>query len=106
MSTSNRIADRAPRSNNVYWLGFISFIPLSKPTRMLVTIPNHPIIGGTTPEVTNTIENASVPMAHKIMANLNRESFALKMVRAESLKAFFSSSLALAYRLAKLRNLQ
>jgi hypothetical protein len=47
-----------------------------------------------------------VPMAHKIMANLNRESFALKMVRAESLKAFFSSSLALAYRLAKLRNLQ
>jgi len=67
MITSNRIANRAPIGGTLK-LGFASFIPVPKPTRMLATIPNHPIIVGTTPEVTNTIENASVPMDQQTIA--------------------------------------
>ena len=45
---------------------------------MLATIPNHPIIVGTNPQVTNTIEKASVPMDQQTFAYLNLQSFALK----------------------------
>ncbi len=54
---------------------------------MLATIPNHPIIIGTTPYVTNRIEYASVPMKNKICAIANLNSFVLRILRPESIKA-------------------
>ncbi len=60
---------------------------------MLAPIPNHPITCGTTPEVTNTIEKASVPIDHRIIANLNLVSFALKVAQAKSLNEALSAPL-------------
>ncbi len=100
MSISNKIADRPPIANRTIILCFKSFAPSAKPTEMLATIPNHQIKGGTTPNVTNTIENASVPMDQKIIANMNLELFVLRMVRAKSLNEVFSTPLVTEYFLA------
>ena len=105
MIISNRIGNRATIAGTLV-LGFTSFIPLLKKTRMLAAIPNHPIIGGTTPEVTNTIENANVPMDQQAIANLNLEFFVLKILRAKSLNEFFSTPLETEYFFAMLRNPQ
>ena len=106
MIISNRIAVRPPIAVKSLKLSFTSFIPVLKPTRMLATIPNHPIICGTTSEVTNTIEKASVPMDQQIIANLNLVSFVLKMERAKSLNEFFSAPLVSEYCLAILMSFQ
>ena len=106
MIISNRIADRPPIAVKSLVLGFASFIPVVKLTRMLETIPNHPIIAGTTPQVTSTIENASVPMDQQIIAILNLWSFVLKILRAKSLNEFFSAPLLLEYFFAMLRSPQ
>lgn len=41
---------------------------------MPAAIPSNPRTMGTTPEVTNMTENASVPMDQKIIANENLEN--------------------------------
>ena len=104
MSISNRRATKPPILSKKTFLCFKSIIPLPRPTKMLPTIPNQPIKEGTTPEVTNTIENASVPIDQNINANANLELFVLVMVRAKSLNDFFSASLILEYFLAILRS--
>jgi hypothetical protein len=79
MTTSNRIAESPPMTSPLN-LGFISLIPVPKPTRILETIPSHAIISGTISEVTNMIEKANVPMDQQIIAYLNLTSFVLNMV--------------------------
>ena len=71
MITSKRIADRPPTAVKSLELGFASFMPVVKPTRILAMIPSHPIIAGTIPDKTSTIENADVPIDQQIIAILN-----------------------------------
>ena len=58
---------------------------------MLATSPNHPIISGTTPEVTNRIEYESVPIVKKICANAKTEFFVLRILQPKSINEFFSA---------------
>ena len=58
---------------------------------MLATIPNLPTIGGTTPEVTNMIEYASVPMENRICANAKLDCLDLSTPRRKSFNDFFFS---------------
>jgi hypothetical protein len=102
--TSNRIADRPPIAVKSLELGFASFIAVVNPTRMLAMIPKYPIIVGTTSEVTNTIENANVPIDQQTIATLNLVSFVLKMFLAELIRESFSL-LLLEYCFAMLRSL-
>ena len=89
---SKRIAESPPITSPLN-LGFRSFIPVPKPTRILEIIPSHPTICGTISEVTKMIEKASVPIDQQIIANLNLMSLVLNIVRAESLIEFLSTSL-------------
>ena len=106
MSISNERATRPPILSKKTFLCFTNFIPSAKPTKMLATIPNHPIKGGTTPQVINMNENASVPMDHQIIANANLELFVLVIARAKSLNEVFSAPLVPEYFLATLRSPQ
>jgi hypothetical protein len=47
---------------------------------MLATSPNHPISAGTTSEITNKIEYASVPMENRICAKEKVEFFDWRML--------------------------
>ncbi len=79
MIISKTIANRAPISASLI-LGLTSFIAVPIPTRILATIPSHPINMGTNLEIINKIEKASVPIDQHIIANLNLLSFPLKML--------------------------
>ena len=73
-ATSNMIATRPPKGYKALKTLESSILesenktPSAKPMKMAATIPNNPIKRGTTPLMTNMIENARVPMAQKIIA--------------------------------------